>query len=330
MPQDRKRIRVGLIGCNKRALWYGAIFDEIGPEAYAVLDPAAYHHLTFYSYVELMHERARGFKLAKLYDRSPKAAEQTAAAFGGRPVVCRMLDELPDDVDLVFIANESGDGSAHLKLATPGLRKRIPTFIDRPLARTVKDAMALISLARRKRVPLLSCSHLRMLPHVARFKSRFAEIDPIERGIVHGHGPNPAHVADGIQLALFLFGDEFDGRAEDVRSMGEWPLEIVLAQYAKAQSGRRMFTLVVNSHMSGARHAFHASASSNMKPIYLDDLEAFVQSEGGLAVMNAVKKMVRTGRPALPYGEMIEPVAVAEAGRKAHNKAKAVALKGLR
>ena len=42
--------------------------------------------------------------------------------------------------------------------------------------------------------------------------------------------------------------------------------------------------------------------------------------------MNAIKKMIRRGRPALPYGEMIEPVAVAEAGRKAHNKIKAMAL----
>lgn len=51
------------------------------------------------------------------------------------------------------------------------------------------------------------------------------------------------------------------------------------------------------------------------------ELNLFVQTEGGLAVMSAIKKMVRTKKPALPYEEMIKTVAVMEAARKSHNKA---------
>lgn len=330
MAGKRGKIRVGMIRCDKRALWYGAIFDEIDPETYAELDPAQYHHMTYYSLVELKHKRAKGFKLAKVYDRDGNAAERMAAAFGGRPEVCRTLSEVSDDVDIVFIANASGNGADHLKLATPGLEKKVPTFIDRPFARTVKDAKALVSLARRKRTPLLSCSHLRLLPHVERFKSRFAELDPIDRGVVQGHGPNMGDVADGVELARFLFGDEFGGRADNAQSMGQWPLEVVLLTYAKQRSKRKLSAMVVNSHMSGARHAFYASASSNFKPIYLDDLDRFIQPEGGLAVMNAIRQMLATGKPPIAYADMIETVATIEAARKSHNKPKPVSLKRIR
>lgn len=322
------KIRVGMIRADKRSLWYGAIFDEIDPDAYDALDPAGFRHLTYYSMrAELTHKRAKGFKLTKVYDANTAAAERLAAAFGGRPSVCRTVDEVSEDVDLVFIANESSDGSGHLDLAKPGLQKGVPTFIDRPLARTVEDANAMIRIAQRKRTPLLSCSHLRLLPHVERFKLRFGELEPLERGTVHGHGPNPADMADGIELALYLFGDEFGGRAEQVHSMGAWPLEVVLLTYAKSQPQRRLHVVIVNSHLSGVRHsgvrhAFHASAGSNFRLIYLDDLEAFVQSEGGLGVMNAIREMVRTGKPPLPYKEMLAPVAVAETARKVHNTGK--------
>ena len=326
----RKQISVGLIGCNKRALWYGAIFDKIDPNAYAELDPAAYHHMTYYQEVELQIPRATGFGLVKVYDRDEKAASTIAGAFRTRPKVCESLDEATKDVDLVFIANESGDGSGHLELARPGLRKGIPTFIDRPFAAAVKDAKAMIALARRKRVPLLSCSHMRMLPPAARFKNRFAELGPLNVGMVQGHGPNPAHVADGIELALFLFGDEFRGRVASVQSMGTWPLEIMHVRYAR-QGGRRVLdALVVNSHTSATRYAFWAKARSRRTPVDSPDFDAFAQSEAGLAVMNAVKDMVKTGDPPLPYRDMIESVAATEAGRKAHNKAKPAPLKKLR
>jgi len=332
---------VGLIGCNMRALWYGAIFDDVDPYAYSVLDPAAYHHLTSYykNDAELDLKRATGFRLVKVYDRDAEAATRTAAAFRTKPEVCKDLDQVSKGVDLVFVANESGDGSDHAELATPGLAKGVPTFVDRPFAATVQDAKAMIALARRKRAPLFSCSHLRSLPHAAQFRARFAELNTLEVGTVQGHGPNPAHMADGIELALFLFGDGFRGRVDSVQSMGAWPLEIMHVRYAKAAkrllvTGERANctreVVVVNSHTSATRYAFWATAISFIKPIDSPDLDAFVQPVGGLAVMNAIKKMVRTGKPPLPYPQIIEPVAVAQAGRKAHNKPRPVRLKTLR
>jgi hypothetical protein len=46
--------------------------------------------------------------------------------------------------------------------------------------------------------------------------------------------------------------------------------------------------------------------------------------------MTANKKGISTGKPPVSYDEMIETVAVIDAGRRSHNKARPVPLKRLR
>ena len=329
MTRTNRKIAVGLIGANKRALWYGAIFDNIDPNAYALLDPFNYHHMTIYMHVELRIEKATGFKLVKVYDPDAAAARTIAGAFRSKPEVCTKLADVSENLDLVFIANESGNGKSHPKLAGPGLSKGVPTFIDRPLAGSVKDAKALIALAKRRRAPLMSCSHMRLLPHAARFKSRFAELDKLELGMVQGIGPDPALMADGIELGIFLFGDEFGGRAECVQSMGSWPLEVMHVRFSKP-NGRALQVLIQNSDSCTSRRAFFAKAHARRLPVNSPDLEAFRQVEGGRMVMNALKEMVQTGKIPLTSRDMIEPIAVAEAGRRSHNKGRTVPLKKVR
>jgi len=330
MPRRTKPIRVGMIRCDDRALWYGAIFDKIDPAAYAKMAPTLFHHMTWYAHRRIVIRFARGFRLVKLYDRDRKKAQRWSDAFRTKPEVCKTLDEVSDDVDLVFIANDAGDGRDHLRLATPGLKKGVPTFIDRPFARTVKDAKAMIALARRKKTPLLSCSHMRLLPDVLRFKARFPELGALDGGFVMGHGPNPAHVADGIEMGIVLFGDDFRGRVKTVQSMGTWPLEVTHLHFAKPRSKRVLQAVVLNSHAGEARRSFFAKAISLRMQIDSGDMELSWQPDGGKAVMDALKKMIKTRRPALPYKDMLEVVAVMEAGRRAHNKARPVALTRLR
>lgn len=331
MP-PRKQLTVGLIGCGARALWYGAIFNDIDPNVYAKMAPAAYHHMTYYMHVDLQIPRSKGFRLAKVYDQDGDAARALVAAFRDRPEVCNSIEDVSKNVDLAFIANDSGDGREALTLAGPGLRQGVPTFVDRPLAALVKDAKAMIALAKRNRAPLLSCSHLRMLPQAARFKARFPEVGPIDQGVITGNGPNPAHVADGVELALFLFGDEFRGRAASVQSMGAAPLEVMLIQFGETKSGRALCVLLNNAPTRGnsAPPAFAAKAACQFAPVNSPGFDAFAQTEGGVAVMDAIRQMILTGKAPLSAPELIEPVAVIEAGRKSHNKTKATPLTKLR
>ena len=330
MARKRKTINVAIVGCNTRALWYGAIFDDIDPEAHARLDPFNYHHMAVYQEVELRIEKTEGFRLVKVYDPDQGAAQIVAEAFRSKPKVCATLESASENVDLVIVANASGDGSDHRKLATPGLDRAVPTFVDRPLAATVEDAKALISLAKRKRAPLMSCSHMRLLPHAARFKSRFAELDPIDLGTVQGIGPDPALTADGIELAIVLFGDEFGGRVESVQSMGSWPLEVMYLCFRNPKTDRVLPVLVQNSDTGTERRAFFAKAQGQRLPVDSPDFEAFRQVEGGRMVLEALSEMVGNGKGVLTAKEMLEPIAVAEAGHQSHNGPKPVLVKTIR
>ena len=86
----------------------------------------------------------------------------------------------------------------------------------------------------------------------------------------------------------------------------------------------------MNSHSHAPSNPFFAQAMGLMTPIHADNMDAFAQPEGGLAVMKAIAEMVRTGTSPLSDDEMLEPIAVAQAGRKSHNTPNAVDLSSLR
>ena len=316
-------IRVGMIGCNRRALWYAALMNELVPEEYAALAPASYHHMTYYQHVELQVAYARGMRVTKIYDPDARAAERIAAAFRKRPTVAASIHEVNEDVDAVLVANEDGDGSAHPALAAPGLRGGVPTFVDRPLAATVKEARAMLRLAQRNKAPLLSCSHTRMLPHAARFRARFEELGHVERGFVCGHGAQPAQIADAVELALSLFAEGF-GRPVSVCSMGAQPCEVMLLECAAARGGAKRQVLIDNTPHETPRNAIWAKAMGAGPPLDSPAFDAFLQPEGGVAVPKALREMVRTGRSPMSPARLIEPTAVIEAARHAHNAPRAV------
>jgi hypothetical protein len=74
------------------------------------------------------------------------------------------LDDLPPLVDVVLL--ETNDGRPHLAQAVAMLRAGKPLFIDKPVAGSLADAVAIYRLARRLDVPIFSCSSLRYLEGV--------------------------------------------------------------------------------------------------------------------------------------------------------------------
>lgn len=69
------------------------------------------------------------------------------------------IDELLTRVDAVLL--ETNDGRPHLEQALPVLKAGKPMFIDKPLAGTLTDAVAIFDAARKYRVPVFSSSSLR-------------------------------------------------------------------------------------------------------------------------------------------------------------------------
>ena len=85
------------------------------------------------------------------------------------------LAELIAAVDAVIVGDRHGD--LHLAHALPAIEAGKPVFIDKPLACSVSDAVAIVDAAERANVPLLSASALRWQAETVLLKARLAYVD---------------------------------------------------------------------------------------------------------------------------------------------------------
>lgn len=79
------------------------------------------------------------------------------------------IEELCRNVDVVML--ESVDGRPHLEQARPVFAARKPLFIDKPLAGSLRDAIAIYKLAKETKVPVFSTSSLRYYPGLVELKN---------------------------------------------------------------------------------------------------------------------------------------------------------------
>ena len=69
------------------------------------------------------------------------------------------IEAMCGKVDAVLL--ESVDGRPHLKQAKPVIEAGLPLFIDKPVAGSLKDAIAIFDLAQKRKVPMFTSSSLR-------------------------------------------------------------------------------------------------------------------------------------------------------------------------
>jgi hypothetical protein len=108
------------------------------------------------------------------------------------------IDELLSKVDVVLL--ESVDGRPHLEQARPVLRAHKPLFIDKPVAASLADAIAIFDLARETGTPCFSSSSLRFSPAIASMKD-----DPKLGEIVGCHTYSPCEL-EKHHPDLFWYG----------------------------------------------------------------------------------------------------------------------------
>ncbi len=322
----REKIRTGVIRCDLHAIYYANLIQEHDP--YILREPEFGRggYFYFYTYYNRTREIAipgvSGFEVTKLWDEDRKFTENMSKIYCGKPEICDTFEEVSDDVDLVFIADCNGDGSDHLKLAAPGLKKGIPTFVDKPFAYEVKDARAIVELAKEHDTPVMSLSILRAVPHAALFRSRFKEIGGPEFGIIKGGGNAMAGHIHAISFAQHLFG----AGVESVECMGETPLAYVHLDYG-GKPGRPKAGVVLNCASGGTPHcAMYASAYSSQGAVHSPAIGDFEFPYGVVEILKMIRRMVRTREVQAPYEEMIECIAIATAARLAQEEKRRVYL----
>jgi predicted dehydrogenase len=83
--------------------------------------------------------------------------------------IVESIDELLPKVDAVLL--ESVDGRPHLEQARPVIKAGKPLFVDKPVAGTLADAIAIFELAKAHKVPCFSSSSLRFSPGILGMRS---------------------------------------------------------------------------------------------------------------------------------------------------------------
>ncbi|MCI0335420.1 MAG: Gfo/Idh/MocA family oxidoreductase [Planctomycetes bacterium] len=331
-------IRTGLIRCDTHGMWFGPqmqehdpvllerplCFDDDRVGKYSWMTRGChYFFYTHYSAPRRMTApRVEGFEIVKLWDEDRDVAELAAKVFKGKPTVCDSFEEVSDEVDLVFIADCNGDGSDHLKLATPGLRKRVPTFIDKPFALSMEDVRSILDLARQNATPVMSLSILQTNPATARIRHRLDELGKTMFGTVTCAVNIPAALIHAISTVHNVFGTGIQ-----TVSCLKTPRHTAFHLDYGQRPDRPTHGVVISCGVAQFRFTeMFVSAYGPEGAIQVLALDDYNASDGSAVILEHVKEMVRTRRPHPLGDEMITGIAVMDAARESENTGKPVAV----
>lgn len=165
-------------------------------------------------------------------------------------VISKSADELIDAVDLVFI--EFRDGRLHRKYAERAIEAGKPLFVDKPLAVGLEDASAIIRLADKKNVPVLSFSTVKYAPQFLEWKKTFSKTGKFYTGSF-GCKADPDSVYGGLYFyavhAVEMMIDVFGYDVEQV--------------YATSQNSNIVATVRYSRDYCITLHLFNNAAEGN-------------------------------------------------------------------
>ena len=210
------------------------------------------------------------------------------------------LDAMLTTVDAVIVGHRHGD--LHREAAIASLTAGKPTFVDKPLTNFLTDAEAIIAVAERRDVLLLSGSALRWQAETARLKARLAGIDGDYELIAYGtwypdseYGGAIFYAIHTVELVQELLGTSWKklklkAAANPVIQFKTNRTAVSLEFRPIGPSGSSAFGVEVK----GKGIEFH-------QPIALgDDYMAPVATK--------FAKMIATGKPCLSHQDLLAPI----------------------
>jgi WD40 repeat protein/predicted dehydrogenase len=114
-------------------------------------------------------EWAQGARIVAAYPKGSPDIESSTSRVPGyieevKPFGVEIVDSIEDLVTKVdAVCLESNDGRPHLEQILPVLKAGKPVFVDKPIAGSLTDAVAIFEAAREYKVPIFSSSSLRWI-----------------------------------------------------------------------------------------------------------------------------------------------------------------------
>lgn len=239
-------------------------------------------------------------KVVKIWDPD-KTAATAIADICGIGTVADTPEQCVEDIDAAILIDD-GSG-AQWKYAEAALRQGIPTFCDKPLAMSAKEAASVAKIARETGTKFMSASSLRFVPDIVKLREDAAAIGPIRLCTVTGPGDLIYYGIHALSMAYAVLGPGVvsahnSGRegAHIVRLRHDKDLDIVLLVGARERM-RAGFSIQLHGEKGTLR------VEPDLKDLYAYLLEAFLD-------------LVLRDEVSVPVEEEVELIAALEAGQK--------------
>jgi hypothetical protein len=229
-------------------------------------------------------------------DRVGKFTEQL------RAMGIEIVDSIPallDKVDVVLL--ESVDGRPHLQQVLPVLEAGKPVFIDKPVAGSLKDAIAIYQAAKQHDVPVFSASMTRFQQDALAIRS--GEIGDVLGCDAYGPCSLEPHHPDlfwyGVHGVEALFTCMGIG-CETVTRVHSENFDLVVGKWSDGRMGT----------YRGLRHGKSALGGTAFGTTSIRPFDA---KQGYRPLVIEIAKFFRTGQPPVSATETIEMFAFMEA-----------------
>lgn len=308
LAQDAaKPLRIGLVS----AATYGAAY---GPDPQP-RTPGSNHGTAFATtFNGFDEEKAKAFKgtfvksakrleagkVVKIWDPDKDAAT-AIAGICGIETVADSAEDCVTDVDLALLIDD-GSG-AQWKYAEAALRKGIPTFCDKPLAMTAREAAAIAAIAKETGTKFMSASSLRFVPDIVKLREDAKGIGPIRLCTVTGPGDLVYYGIHALSMAYAVLGagvvsahntGREGGHIVRLRRGDECDIVLMVGAREKMRAG---FSIQLFGEKGNLR------VEPDLKDLYAYLLEAFLD-------------LVLRDKVSVPLSEEVELIAALEAGQK--------------
>ena len=239
------------------------------------------------------------------------SAAELAAAYQIDQVVTEPT-ELIGAVDLVLILDDLDGGALHAELARPFLEAGVPTYVDKPMALTVEDAVGLFDLAEQTNTPLMSCSALRFAPELDVLRGRGDGGGELSTLVSVGPGDWFNYGVHTVEAALAVLGPG----ATQVRQFAGGDRDITVIE---DETGPR----IVIGTLRDVNPGFHLTAYGPQGVVQTEvaDYQSFYAN-----TMSAAVGMARTGMPPIDRQATLEVLAILAAGQRSATSGEPVRL----
>lgn len=228
------------------------------------------------------------------WSRVDKFADQIAKDYGVK--IYDSIEEMCKNVDAVLL--ESVDGRPHLAQATPVILAGKPLFIDKPMAASLKDALAIFELAKKHKVPVFSASSLRF------GKETIAVREGSIGKVQSAETTSPAKI-DPTHPDLFWYGIHGVESLFTVMGTG--------CETVERTTTADGLIRVTGTWKGGRKGTFTESKGYGGKAIGSKGESPVGKYDGYAALVKEIIPFFQTGNPPVPMEETIEILAFMEA-----------------